>query len=169
MDDIILVDTEDREIGRGEKMAVHRAGLLHRAFSVFLFCGDSVLLQKRAASKYHCGGLWTNTCCSHPRPGETVADAAVRRLREELGIETGGLTEAASFIYRYPFENGLTEYEYDHVLVGEYDGGWTENPEEVDAVKLVPLADLRAELLRTPGQFTPWFLTVFGFAEKGRG
>ena len=169
MDDIILVDTEDREIGRGEKMDVHRAGLLHRAFSVFLFCGDSVLLQKRAASKYHCGGLWTNTCCSHPRPGETVAEAAVRRLKEELGIETGGLTETASFIYRYPFENGLTEYEYDHVLVGEYDGGWTENPEEVDAVKLVPLADLRTELLRTPGQFTPWFLTAFGFAEKGRG
>ncbi|MBQ9720846.1 MAG: isopentenyl-diphosphate Delta-isomerase [Oscillospiraceae bacterium] len=168
MDEVLLVDLDDRELGRCEKMEAHRMGLLHRAFSVFLFQGDCVLLQKRASGKYHCGGLWTNTCCSHPRQGETVHDAAARRLMEEMGINAPALKEAAAFVYRYPFPNGLTEFELDHVLVDEYYGGWAENPEEVEAVQWAPLAELKENLAMHPEHYTPWFITALGLAIQCR-
>lgn len=155
---VVLVDMKDRELGSMEKMQAHKEGRLHRAFSVFLYQDGSILLQKRAGEKYHCGGLWTNTCCSHPRMGESVYHAACRRLQEELGIETENLEEIQSFVYRYTFSNGLTEFEYDHVLIGEYRGSWTENPEEVDEVKWVKLNDLLADIQENPDHYTPWFM-----------
>src|SRR5215203_6397334 len=118
---VILVNEKDEEIGTMEKMEAHRKALLHRAFSVFIFNGrGEMLLQRRALKKYHSGGLWTNACCSHPRPGEVTADAAARRLREELGFVTT-LNPAFQFVYRATFDNGLTEYEFDHVFLGKYD------------------------------------------------
>ncbi len=177
MADVILVDLDDRQTGTMEKMKAHEKGLLHRAFSVFLFQGSSVLLQKRAKEKYHCGGLWTNTCCSHPGPGEDVKAAALRRLREELDISMPGgedaLTEAGSFVYHQKFENGLTEFEYDHVLVGGYDGNWVENPEEVEQVRWMDLAELKTDLREHPEKYTPWFITALPMAadawESARG
>lgn len=169
MEQVILVDLQDRELGLAEKMQAHEKGLLHRAFSVFLFRGDAVLLQKRAKAKYHCGGLWTNTCCSHPRTGEAISQAAIRRLQEELNIVVESLREVTAFVYRYPFSNGLTEFEFDHVLVGEYDGGWIENPEEVEAVRWVELTQLLRDIRLQPERYTPWFITALGYALNGRG
>ena len=168
MENVILVDLDDQACGLCEKQAAHEKGVLHRAFSVFLFHGESLLLQKRASTKYHCGSLWTNTCCSHPRADECVIGAAERRLQEELGISGVPLREVTAFVYRYPFSNGLTEFEYDHVLVGEYDGGWIANPEEVDAVQWVPLQELKTDIQVHPEHYTPWFLTALGYAAAGR-
>ena len=119
-----------------------------------------MLLQKRASDKYHCGGLWTNTCCSHPRPGEETKTAAVRRLKEELEItvEPEELKEVHSILYRYPFNNGLTEFEYDHLFVGAYHGTWVENPEEVDAVKWVEIEWLKKDIVEHAEKYTPWFI-----------
>ena len=122
MPDVILVDQADRPVGRMEKQEAHRKGLLHRAFSVFLLDGSKLLIQRRALDKYHCGGLWSNTCCSHPAPGEPVLSAAERRLDEELGIKNARLRELDTFLYRAAFPNGLAEHELDHVLLGEYSG-----------------------------------------------
>ncbi len=173
MADVILVDLDDRPIGTMEKMEAHKRGLLHRAFSVFLFRGDEVLLQKRALSKYHCGGLWSNTCCSHPEPGEDVKEAAGRRLREELEIppdaeQAPDLQEAEDFVYRQAFANGLTEFEYDHILIGEYDGSWVKNPSEVEEVRWIGLPELKADILADPAAYTPWFLTALPMAEEAR-
>ena len=121
MEEVILVDEHDREIGSGEKLQIHQEGKLHRAFSVLVFnWKQELLLQKRKETKYHSGGLWTNTCCSHPRPGELTLEAAQRRLHEEMGL-TCPLREVGNFIYRAEFENGLIEHEYDHVLAGSSD------------------------------------------------
>ena len=157
---LILVDYNDRPIGTCEKMEAHRKGLLHRAFSVFLFDGSRVLLQKRAAEKYHCPGLWTNTCCSHPRPGETVEEAAKRRICEELGIENCVCEEAFRFFYRYAFDNGLIEFECDHVFIGSYplDGLVVPNKEEVDEAKWWELDELLETMASEADLFTPWFL-----------
>lgn len=155
---VVLVDMEDQILGCMEKMQAHAEGRLHRAFSVFLYKDDAILLQRRAKEKYHCGGLWTNTCCSHPGMGESVYQAACRRLQEELGIETENLDEIQSFVYRYTFENGLTEFEYDHILIGEYRGGWIENPEEVEEVRWVKIKDLIADIQKNPEHYTPWFM-----------
>ena len=115
MEEVILVDEHDREIGSGEKLQIHQEGKLHRAFSVLVFnWKQELLLQKRKETKYHSGGLWTNTCCSHPRPGELTLEAAQRRLHEEMGL-TCPLREVENFIYRAEFENGLIEHEYDHL------------------------------------------------------
>ena len=122
MEEVILVNEQDEQTGTIEKMEAHRKALLHRAFSVFIFNGKGeMLLQQRAMGKYHSPGLWTNACCSHPRPGEEVETAAFRRLKEEMGIETS-LKKIFDFIYRTEFDNGLTEYEFDHVYIGTYPG-----------------------------------------------
>ena len=167
-DDLILVDLDDRETGSAGKTETHRRGLLHRAFSVFLFDGDRVLVQKRADGKYHSGGLWANTCCSHPRSGESLSEAAARRLEQECGIEGVSLREAGRFVYRASFRNGLTEYEYDHVLVGEYAGPFSPDPEEAAALRYVPLPELKRDMLAAPERYAVWFFTALGIAEAGR-
>jgi isopentenyl-diphosphate Delta-isomerase len=154
---LILVDENDNQIGTGEKMEVHRRGHLHRCFSIFVLnSGGEVLLQRRSASKYHSGGLWTNTCCGHPRDGEGTAEAAHRRLREEMGFDCD-LEEVLSFIYRQAaLKDGLIEHELDHTFTGRYDGAVAPNPEEVDGCRWVAVADLRRDMDQRPEQYTVW-------------
>jgi isopentenyl-diphosphate delta-isomerase len=154
---VVLVDRDDVAVGTAEKMQAHRDGLLHRAFSVFVFRPDGrMLLQRRALSKYHSGGLWTNSCCSHPWPGEPVSDAAHRRLREEMGFDCE-LHHAFSFIYRAELDGGLTEHELDHVFVGWSDDVPDPDPEEVDSWREVRMDDLEREIAADPERFTVWF------------
>lgn len=154
---VVLVNERDETIGTMEKMEAHEKGLLHRAFSVFVFNKEGLLLlQRRALTKYHSAGLWTNTCCSHPFPDEAVADAAVRRLKEELGFTTP-LTKIFDFKYKAAFDNGLVEHEYDHVFVGEYEGDVQLNPEEVHEIKYVSLDEVEADMKLHPDQYTAWF------------
>ncbi len=161
MEYVILVDENDQEMGQMEKMEAHRKGLLHRAFSIFLFNdANELLLHKRAASKYHSGGLWTNTCCSHPRVGETLIEAANRRLMEEMGIETA-MTPQFHFVYRAELDNELTEYELDHVLFGKFNGVPTINLEEVSDWQYVSMEHIREELRTSPEKYTAWFRIVF--------
>ena len=139
---VILVDENDQEVGQMEKMEAHEKGLLHRAFSVFVFDKEgNFLLQRRAFEKYHSGGLWTNSCCSHPRSGETTKQAAMRRLEEELGFVVD-VEEQFSFIYKSELDKGLTEHELDHVFFATYEGKIEPNPEEVAEVKYVALEEL---------------------------
>jgi isopentenyl-diphosphate delta-isomerase len=160
MEEVILVNAKDQPIGQMEKMEAHRKGLLHRAFSVLIFnSSDQVLLQKRASSKYHSGGLWTNTCCSHPRPGETVLIAANRRLMEEMGM-TADLTERFHFIYKTNLDNDLVEHELDHVLVGQSDDLPKLNPEEAEDFKYIDLETLKEELKSSPENYTVWFKII---------
>ena len=166
MDEVILVDMNDNPLGTMEKIRAHELGRLHRAFSVFLFDGDKLLIQRRALTKYHCGGLWANTCCSHPREGEEILTAAKRRLREELGIDGVTLREAGEFVYYYPFANGLTEFEYDHVITGNYSGDCAINHEEVDSVRRAALDELYEEIVREPEKFAAWFITALGIAVR---
>jgi len=161
MEYVILVDENDQEIGQMEKMEAHEKALLHRAFSIFLFNDkNELLLQQRAHSKYHSGGLWTNTCCSHPRAGETVLEAANRRLMEEMGIEAEMQPEF-SFIYRAELDNDLTEYELDHVVLGTFNGEPVINPEEVAAWKYVSMKEIEADMKANPEHYTAWFRIVF--------
>ncbi len=154
---VILVDSEDNPIGTEEKYKAHVEGKLHRAFSVFIFNSDNqILLQKRALDKYHCGGMWTNACCSHPAPNEIMKDAAQRRLIEEMGIICN-LQKSFDFIYRAQFSNRLIEYEFDHVFIGKFDGFAKPNPEEVMAYKWLSISGLKKELEEEPERFTPWF------------
>jgi isopentenyl-diphosphate Delta-isomerase len=154
---VILVDEHDRPTGVMEKIEAHQKALLHRAFSIFIFNDKGeMLLQKRAAGKYHSPGLWTNACCSHPQPGEVLHIAATKRLNEEMGF-TVPLTKAFSFIYKAPFDNGLTEYEYDHVFVGTYNGNILPNPAEVDQWRYMPIADLQNNISAQPQLYTEWF------------
>ncbi len=156
---VILVDADDREVGAMEKLAAHaNGGVRHRAFSVFIVDPQGRwLLQRRAADKYHFPGLWTNACCSHPRPGEGTAEAAHRRLREELGFDCP-LAERFQFEYRATSAaEGLTEHELDHVFTGEHAGAVTPDPAEVGAVRWVEIRALEAELRARPETFTPWF------------
>lgn len=158
---VILVDEHDRETGRMEKMEAHRQGVLHRAFSVFIFnSAGEWLLQQRATGKYHSGGLWTNSCCSHPRPGETVADAALRRLGEEMGIAVP-LTYRFQFIYKAALDQNLTEHELDHVFTGQFDGTPVLSPDEAMAWKWMTTDDIRAAIAANPEAFTVWFREVF--------
>jgi isopentenyl-diphosphate delta-isomerase len=162
-DSVILVDAADREIGVADKMGVHYQGAMHRAFSVFVFNSrGELLLQRRALDKYHSAGLWSNTCCSHPRPGETVLEAAQRRMPEEMGIDLV-LRPVFSFIYHATFENGLVEHELDHVLIGRsVDDVLPEpNPAEVVEWKWVSPAQIRADLHAYPEMFTVWFRLCF--------
>ncbi|MGN1344658.1 MAG: isopentenyl-diphosphate Delta-isomerase [Traorella sp.] len=168
MEQVILVNYDDGFEGVEEKMKAHESGLLHRAFSVFLFHDEKILIQKRASSKYHCGSLWTNTCCSHPRLNESVLEAALRRLDEELGIVVDHLDEVGHFVYYYPFSNGLIEYEYDHVLIGEYDGDYQLNYEEVDDLKWVDIQEVKEDVRLNPSKYTPWFIVALNMALEKR-
>ncbi len=159
-DMLILVDGLDRPVGTATKEDAHRQGLLHRAFSVVLTREHEgtteVLLSQRAAGKYHSGGLWANSCCSHPREDESVVDAAYRRVREELGCEACGLREVAAFAYRAPFDNGLVEHEYDHVLVGTCVGELAPDPSEVSGVRWASVDEVARELANAPGVWCAW-------------
>ncbi len=157
MQNVILVDENDREIGLEEKLAVHQnGGKLHRAISILVFNdrGDA-LFQQRAMSKYHASGKWTNTCCSHPRSGEGIEDAMHRRLREELGFDCE-MKEVFTILYRANVGNGMTEHEYCHVFFGRYNGEVTPNKDEVMAYKWEKLDAIRKEILMQPDKFTPW-------------
>ena len=159
MTDIILVDEKDNQIGVGEKLKIHQEGRLHRAFSVLIFNSKGeILLQKRAKTKYHCPGLWTNTCCSHPKPGYEVGKEAERRLREEMGIDCQ-LKEAFSFIYKANFGE-LTEYELDHVFLGRFEGSPKPDPEEADDWKWISVEDLKKDMKKSPKIYTPWFKII---------
>ncbi len=160
-DIVILVDKNDNETGRMEKMEAHKKALLHRAISVFIFTTKGEwLLQRRALDKYHSNGLWTNTCCSHPFPGETSLGAANRRLKEEMGMESE-LQEIFSFIYKEPLDNRLTEHEYDHVFVGITDETPVINPSEVNQWKYINFNELKIEIETEPEKYTVWFRMIF--------
>lgn len=157
-EEVVLVDEHDRRVGTAEKLEAHRSGKLHRALSVFVFDRDGrLLIHQRAAEKYHSGGLWSNTCCSHPRPGEEVADAARRRLGEEMGLEDVHLEEWFTFTYRARVGPELWEHELDHVFVGLSDHDPEPSPEEVADWRWVTLAELAEEVEAHPDRFTYWF------------
>jgi isopentenyl-diphosphate delta-isomerase len=158
MEFVVLVDEQDNAIGTMEKQQAHVEGVLHRAFSIFIFNSEKeLLLQKRASSKYHCGGLWTNACCSHPRENENTQDAANRRLEEEMGMQCS-LTPIFTFVYKAGFENGLTEHEFDHVFFGESNQTPKINTEEVEAYRYISMDVLQQEIKEFPEKFTPWFI-----------
>lgn len=158
---VILVDTEDTAIGVMEKLAAHQEGLLHRAFSVFIFNSNGeLLMQQRALEKYHSAGEWTNTCCSHPRPNELTLVAAKRRLREEMGMDCE-LTYGFKFLYKAAFTNDLIEHEFDHVFFGESDETPIINSEEVASFKYVKLAELHQDIIENPNDYTVWLKLCF--------
>jgi len=163
---IIAVDKFDKEIGSIEKMEAHYKGILHRAFSILVFnSNNQLLLQKRSKEKYHSPGLWTNTCCSHPRYGENLQDAIYRRLKEEMGF-TCELKEVFSFVYKVELEDNLFENEYDHVFIGRYDGEIVANEDEVDSFKWVDINDAKANIVNKPELYTYWFKYLFNRAEN---
>ncbi|MCP4130262.1 MAG: isopentenyl-diphosphate Delta-isomerase [bacterium] len=157
-EEVILVDSNDSPIGTCEKMQAHIEGKLHRAFSIFIFNSkNEMLIQKRALSKYHCAGLWSNSCCSHPMPGESTEDAVHRRLREELGFDCE-LEEVFSFVYKIKFEdNGLIEHELDHVFIGTDDPEPVRDPDEIEEFKWIEKETLLREISENPENFTFWF------------
>jgi isopentenyl-diphosphate delta-isomerase len=158
---VILVNENDEQIGLMPKMEAHEKALLHRAFSVFIFNDKlELMLQQRALEKYHSPGLWTNTCCSHQRDGENSIEAGKRRLFEEMGF-TAELKETTSFIYKAPFDNGLTEHEFDHVLVGTYNEEPVLNKDEVVDWKWMPLEDVKTDIKENPDDYTAWFKIIF--------
>ena len=160
MEEVILVDKDDKEVGVEEKLAAHQSGKLHRALSVLLFNdAGEWLVQQRAHHKYHSPGLLSNTCCSHPRPGETSMDAAIRRLKEEMGIVCS-LTPLFTFQYRCEFENDLIEHELDHVFVGLFNGEPVANPQEVASWKWISTEDLFHEFETFPDKYTFWFKII---------
>ena len=157
---VVLVDEADNDLGTMEKLAAHRLAKLHRAFSVFLFDkSGKMLLQKRALEKYHSPGLWTNTCCSHPRPGELTLDAATRRLKEEMGM-TASLAPLFSFIYRAELENNLVEHELDHVLIGFTDEQPLINPDEVCDYKWISMHEIEDDIEKNESHYTAWFKKI---------
>ena len=158
---VVLVDKKDFQLGLMPKLEAHRKGVLHRAFSVFVFNSSKLLLmQKRSSLKYHSPGLWTNTCCSHQRDGESTVDAAKRRLNEEMGLNVD-LKETFSFIYKANLENGLIEHEFDHVLVGFTDFNPDINTNEVEDWKWIDLSFLELDLDKNPNIYTEWFKIIF--------
>jgi len=160
MEHVILVDSSDNELGTMEKLEAHKRGVLHRAFSILIFnSGGELLLQKRSGKKYHSAGLWTNTCCSHPRPGETMKEATRRKLGQEMGFDTD-LQFAYKFTYKASLENALIEHELDHVYIGQFDGIPQINPDEVDAWRFISIEALNAEILAAPQNFTYWFKLI---------
>lgn len=180
---LILVDEYDREVGECGKLEAHRNGLLHRAFSVFIFRRILVdepdgtrnfhyqlLIQKRAAGKYHSAGLWANSCCSHPGVGEVLKDAAARRLTEETGLVVPAeeLDEVGAFIYKANFDNGLMEYEFDHVFVGHVDGGQVPepDPEEAEEMRFVDVEEIIRDVRANPGEYAAWFAPALFIATE---
>ena len=158
---VVLVDVNDNPLGLMPKMEAHEKGVLHRAFSVFILNDKGeLMLQQRALHKYHSPGLWTNTCCSHQRNGETNVAAGKRRLQEEMGF-VAELREVTSFIYKAPFDNGLTEHELDHVMLGRYEGKPSINPEEVASWKWMDIDLIHADLINNPADYTVWFAIIF--------
>ncbi len=158
---VILVNESDEPIGLMGKMEAHEKALLHRAFSVFILNDkNELMLQQRAAEKYHSPLLWTNTCCSHQRDGETNIQAGQRRLQEEMGFSVP-LKELFNFIYKAPFDNGLTEHEFDHVMVGYYNDDPEVNPEEVGEWKWMTIEDVKTDMDQQPDVYTAWFKVIF--------
>ncbi len=155
---VILVDINDNPIGEMEKQEAHITPHLHRAFSVFLYSGNKMLIQQRALEKYHSGGKWSNCCCSHPRPGEETTEAVPRRMLEELGFNCD-VEEIFTFIYyAYIEEDGIYEYEYDHVFIGEYNGEYVLNPEEAMSAEWIDMDELAKEVVQNPRKYSVWFL-----------
>lgn len=158
---VILVDEKDNKIGLMPKMQAHEEARLHRAFSVFILNDkNEIMLQQRAAHKYHSPLLWTNTCCSHQRDGESNLEAGKRRLQEEMGF-TVELKELFSFIYKAPFDNGLTEHELDHVMVGYFNNNPIINPEEVESWKWMSIEAIKQDMNSNPDNYTAWFKIIF--------
>ena len=158
---VVLVDENDKELGLMPKMEAHKKAVLHRAFSVFIFNKKGeLMLQQRAAHKYHSPLLWTNTCCSHQRDRESNIEAGRRRLQEEMGFTTD-LKEVVSFIYKVPFDNGLTEHELDHVMIGYFDEKPNLNKEEVEAYKWMTLEEVKHDINNNPTLYTAWFKIIF--------
>lgn len=160
-ENVILVNEKDEQIGLMPKLEAHEKAALHRAFSVFVLNNkNELMLQQRAKHKYHSPLLWTNTCCSHQREGETNVEAGVRRLREEMGFETK-LTELFHFIYKAPFDNGLTEHELDHVMIGRYEENPVINKEEVEDWKWESIEAVKADIAANTDNYTVWFRIIF--------
>jgi isopentenyl-diphosphate delta-isomerase len=160
---VILVDKNDNQVGLMPKLEAHEKGILHRAFSIFIFNSKyELLLQKRASSKYHSGGLWTNTCCSHPREGEDTLDAANRRLDEEMGIKTS-LRKVYDFIYKAELDNQLTEHEFDHVFYGVFDNDPILNKDEAEDFKWVDMETLNNDIIKDEDNYTVWFKIAFEY------
>jgi isopentenyl-diphosphate delta-isomerase len=158
---VILVNSNDEPIGLMPKMEAHEKAVLHRAFSVFVVNDkNELMLQQRALEKYHSPGLWTNTCCSHQRDGEGNIEAGLRRLDEEMGFTTP-LEYLFNFIYKAPFDNGLTEHELDHVMLGRYEGDPVINPEEVASWKWMNIEEINFDLKNNPDSYTVWFAIIF--------
>ena len=160
MEEVVLVDEQDNVIGTMEKLEAHKKGILHRAFSILLFNSKGeILLQKRALHKYHSGGLWTNTCCSHPLPGEEMKEATSRKLKQEMGIDAK-TDFLYKFTYRAPFNNGLVENEMDHVYTGIFNGTPNINTEEVEAWKFMNVESLKKDITENPHHYTAWFKLI---------
>ena len=161
MEEVILVNEQDEQVGSMEKMEAHYKGILHRAFSIFIFNErGEMLLQQRAKSKYHSGGLWTNACCSHPRPGEDIEQAATRRLHEELGFSTS-IKKIFHFRYNASFTNGLTEHEFDHVFVGNYHGSIMPDAYEVEDYCFKTMHEISTSIESHAHKYTAWFCIAF--------
>ena len=158
---VILVNEKDQELGLMPKLEAHQKAVLHRAFSVFIFNSENeLMLQQRASNKYHSPNLWTNTCCSHQRSGESNIQAGTRRLYEEMGFTTS-LKEITSFIYKAPFDNGLTEHELDHIMVGYYNEDPVINSDEVEDWKWMKIEDVKKDISLNPDLYTAWFKIIF--------
>lgn len=157
---VVLVDENDNVLGTMEKLQAHQEGRLHRAFSVIIFNDkDEMLIHKRASDKYHCGGMWTNACCSHPRLNESSKDAALRRMQEEMGFTTS-IDYIGQFIYKTEFENGLIEHELDHLFMGRFNGEAFPNPEEVEEYKYIGVEELKLDIENFPNEYTVWFKKI---------
>ena len=163
---VVLVDKSGNQIGLMPKLEAHQKGILHRAFSIFLFNSkNQILLQKRSLIKYHSAGLWTNTCCSHPRDGEDIIDAGKRRLYEEMGIKTE-LKKEFEFTYKEVLGNGLTEHEFDHVLIGNFNGNPILNKDEVEDWKWMSLEEIEKNINENQEDYTVWFVIAFDYFYK---
>lgn len=162
---VVIVDDSDTEIGTRDKLEAHELGALHRAFSVLIYNSEGeFLLQRRAQEKYHSPGLWSNACCSHPRPGERIEDAVERRLMEELGLNCK-TRFSFKFKYHVAFENGLIEHEIDHVFIGQCDHLPELNPDEVSEFRYISIDDLKSEIGRNPENFTFWLKRILEYDE----